>query len=153
MFRSLIILTIISLLSSCGEQFHLKQSKKHLDKAIEKGYERKADSVYVADTTISHAVRHDTTTILLPGDTITVEKERLIYSVIRDILTDSVFIEVECEADTIIQERLVQIICDPIYIQQTPLEYFGVDKWWEKLLFWLFIAVLAALAVYKWLPF
>lgn len=149
MLRNLIILTIILLLSSCSIQYHLKQSEKHLDKAVEKGYERKVDSVYVNDTTYIPQIRYATTFLFQPGDTIEIEKERLRYRIIRDIRTDSIFVDVECKADTIYKEVLVQVICDPIYIKQSPLESIGITKKWQKMVFWVVLGMLAILMIYN----
>jgi hypothetical protein len=139
MLRNLIILTITFLLSSCSVNQHLKRSKRQLDKAIEKGYVLKIDSVYVNDTTYIPKIEHDTTFLFKRGDTIEVERERLRYKIIRDIRTDSIFIDVECKADTIIKEVLVEVICDPIYIKETLLEHFGIKKTWQKILFFITI--------------
>lgn len=110
------------------------------------------DSVYRPDSTFVPQVKHDTTTIFMPGDTITVENERLRYRLIHSVKTDSIFIDVECKADTIIQDRLVEVNCDPIYIKQSPLDYYGITKWWQKGIFWLVMAALLVLFIYKQLP-
>ena len=128
---------VCMMLFGCSQQYHLKRSKQHLEKAIAKGYELQYDTTFINDTIRIESVKLDTF-LRDVGDTIILKKDRLKVIYKRDTITNEVFISGECEADTIIKEIPVQVQ-KPIYIEQTPLEWAGIDKWWEKLLFYIAI--------------
>lgn len=48
--RTIVLLLLAFLLSSCGVQYHLKKSQKHYNKAIVKGYKPKADTTRITTT-------------------------------------------------------------------------------------------------------
>lgn len=63
--------------------------------------------VTLIDTIVVEAVRVDTIAITLPVDTIVIETERVSARVIRSY--DTVSIEVECKADTVIVTNTVEL--------------------------------------------
>ncbi len=145
--RSLCILIVAFTLLGCSVNHHLKRSKYHYSKAILKGYNPSIDTVFVRDTVIVSQIQHDTTFIDI-GDTVIIEKDRLRIKYYRDIVTDSIFIEGICEADTIIKEIPI-IVQETVYIEQTFFDLIGVTKWWEQVLFWLLVIVLGGLFVWR----
>lgn len=145
--RNLCLFVLVCTLLSCSANHHLKRSKHHYNKAIRKGYNPSIDTVFVRDTLFVSQIQHDTT-FIDRGDTIIIEKDRLKIKYYRDIVTDSIFIEGICEADTIIKEIPITIQ-EIIYIEQSFFDLIGVNKWWEQLLFWLLIIILGALFVWR----
>jgi len=141
------IFMYLLLMFSCSKNYHLKRSQHHLEKAISKGYELEYDTTFINDTVRLESVRTDTL-IKDIGDTVILKKDRLKVIYKRDTMTNEVYISGECEADTIIREIPVKVQ-KPIYIKQTPLEWAGIDKWWEKLLFLLSVIVIVALIIVK----
>lgn len=116
---------------------HLKRSKRQYDKAISKGYKSKTDSIYQIDSIFVDRVRVDTlVNVKELRDTFTITKDRLITKLL--IRNDSILVESECQADTIIENRLVEVNCDPIFIKQSFLESIGIDTIFKKILFSLF---------------
>ena len=129
---------IMIVFSGCGTEkkidYQLKESARHMGKAIKLGYERKTDTVYRADTTYIKEIKHDTAFIFKPaGDTIEIIKERLKWRYITR--NDSVFIEAECKADTVIKKVIELIQCDPIYIKQTPFDWLGLNTFTNRIHF------------------
>ncbi len=68
-----------------------------------------SDTIYASDTTILTAVRADTSFVFTssPNDTFYLDRDRLSVRVIRS--TDTLLINAECKADTIIKEIPVQV--------------------------------------------
>jgi len=145
MIRSLYLLVLVCTLLSCSASHHLKRSKHHYIKAIRKGYNPTIDTVFVRDTLFVSQIQHDTT-FIDRGDTVFIEKDRLKIKYYRDIVTDSIFIEGICEADTVIKEIPITIQ-ETIYIDRSFFDLIGVDKWWKEILFWLLIMILVGLFV------
>jgi len=141
------IFMYLLLMFSCSKQYHLKKSKHHYEKAISKGYVPLIDTVYVTDTVALTGVRYDTI-FKDVGDTITIEKDRLKVRYVRDTINNDVYIEGECKADTVIREIPVTVQ-EKIYIEESLLEHFGINKTWQKLLFWLSVIVIVALIIVK----
>lgn len=96
--RYLIILLFT--LSSCGASYHLKQSERHLRKAIEKGAKVADDTVYITKEVIVPEVRLDSVFTSLPGDTVFLTKDKLKIKYVN-LPGDSVFIEGKCDPDTV----------------------------------------------------
>lgn len=145
--RNLYIFVLACTLLGCSVNHHLKQSKRHYSKALRKGYNPSIDTVFVYDTLVVTQIQHDTT-FIDRGDTVIIEKDRLRIKYYRDIVTDSIFIEGICEADTIIKEIPITIQ-ETIYIEQTFFDLIGVNKWWEQVLFWLLVIILGGLFVWR----
>ena len=145
--RSLCILIVAFTLLGCSVNHHLKQSKRHYRQAIRKGYIPTLDTVFVLDTLFVSQIQHDTT-FIDRGDTVIIEKDRIKIKYYRDIVTDSIFIEGICEADTIIKEIPITIQ-ETIYIEQSFFDLIGANKWWKQLLFWILVLVLGCLFVWR----
>ena len=125
--------------------YHNKQSARHYEKAIKKGYKPKADTVYILDTLLIKETRIDTTFIEKEGDTILIEKERLKVKYVR--FADSVFIEAECEAETIIK-KIPFTVQEKIYIKTTIYDNIGLDTRWKIITFWIVLVI--ALILFIW---
>lgn len=145
--RSICILIVAFTLLGCSVNQHLKRSRHHYSKAIQKGYNPTLDTVFVRDTVIVSQIQHDTTFIDI-GDTVFIEKDRLRIKYYRDIVTDSIFIEGICEADTIIKEIPI-IVQETIYIDRSFFDLIGANKWWKQLLFWVLVLILGCLFVWR----
>lgn len=143
--RSFCILILALTLLSCSASQHLKRSRHHYSRAIAKGYNPSIDTVFVRDTLFVGQIQHDTT-FIDRGDTVIIEKDRLKIKYYRDIVTDSIFIEGICEADTVIKEIPITVQ-ETIYINQSFFDVIGVDKWWKEIIFWLLIMILVGLFV------
>ena|SRR5690606_35271651 len=106
----ILLCLIVFLLSSCGTSYHLRRAEQHLKKAELKGANVRTDTVYKLDTIYFPVVGVETDTIFqsIPGDTVEIEKERLRIKYV-EMPGDSVYIEGECEADTVIQVRNIPV--------------------------------------------
>jgi hypothetical protein len=106
--------------------------------AIKKGASVKSDTVYQEVTTITPAVTTDTI-FKESYDTVTIEKERLKIKYVK-LPGDSVYIQGECESDTITQTVVK-------YVNQTITAPPARLKFWH----WLVIVlVLLAVVGYVW---
>jgi len=134
---------------SCSANYHLKRSKYHLEKAKSKGYVSLVDTVYKTVPIAIPEARHDTTFYDV-GDTVIITKDRLKTIYKRDTITNEVYIESICEADTIYKEVPVTVQ-ETVYIEKglTDILYdqFGLTKWWQKILFWLSIPLIIVILV------
>jgi hypothetical protein len=115
-------LVAVFVLASCGPAAKLRKAEKLIAKAEELGAKWKVDTVlqpihvpvpqvYVKE--IHHA---------LPGDTVTIEKERLKIKLVK-IPGDSIFVEGECESDTV-------VIRTPVTVTKTIQAKGGLQWWW-----------------------
>ena len=110
-FLLLVILCIVGMCtSSCGPSYHLRRAEQHLKKAELKGASVQTDTVYKLDTIYVTVIGVEIDTIFqsIPGDTVEIEKERLRIKYV-EMPGDSVYIEGECEADTVIQVRNIPV--------------------------------------------
>lgn len=101
-------------LSSCGVNYHLKKSERHLKKAIELGANVKHDTVFVTKEVIRPEVRTDTIVNLVGfnlQDTIFIDRDRVKVKVkVKiDTLFKEIFIEAKCKADTVRIEVPVKV--------------------------------------------
>lgn len=148
--RLLIFAVIAALVFGCSIEkqinHHNKQAARHAAKAIKKGYEPQADTVYILDTVFVAETRHDTTFVDIIGDTIIIEQERLRIKYVR--FADSVYIEGVCIADTIIKEIPITVQ-ETVYINRSFFDYIGVNTRLKRALFWVLLAVIGVLFVYK----
>lgn len=96
------------------------------------------DTIIVFKTAYIEAVRYDTIFYDI-GDTVTIESEKIKLIYKRDTTSNEVFIDVECKADTI----KIQVPClnETLIQRQSFLDFIGVNKTWEKILFWVFILI------------
>ncbi len=78
--------------------------------------------VTVTDTILVEAVRVDTVTVTLPVDTLVIETERVSARVIRSY--DTITLDVECKADTVIITNTVQLPTKTKVVTRVP--------WWFK---------------------
>lgn len=78
--------------------------------------------VTLIDTILVEAVRVDTVTVTLPVDTLVIETERVSARVIRSY--DTIRVDVECKADTVIVTNTVQLPTKTKVVTRVP--------WWFK---------------------
>lgn len=139
------------MLAGCSTEkqinYHNKQAARHVQKAINKGYKVRADTVYILDTLLLTETRTDSIFISNPYDTIIIEKERLKVKYMR-LGGDSVFIEGTCEADTVIK-RIPYTVQERVYIEKTFFDYIGIDTIWKQIIFWVLIALIIAIFLWR----
>ena len=109
-------------MTSCGPAAKLRRAEKLINKAEEMGARWHVDTIYVTDTLIFHSVKADTVTLIKPGDTVVLEKERLRVSVVR-LRGDSIFVQGECLPDTVIKKV-------PVTVVKTIKAKGGIKWWW-----------------------
>ena len=78
--------------------------------------------VTLIDTVLVEAVRVDTVTVTLPVDTLVIETERVSARVIRSY--DTITLDVECKADTVIVTNTVELPTKTRTVTRVP--------WWFK---------------------
>ena len=78
--------------------------------------------VTLIDTILVEAVRVDTVTVTLPVDTLVIETERVSARVIRSY--DTISVDVECKADTVIVTNTVELPTKTRIVTRVP--------WWFK---------------------
>ena len=78
--------------------------------------------VTLIDTILVEAVRVDTITVTLPVDTLEIETERVSARVIRSY--DTISVDVECKADTVIVTNTVELPTKTRIVTRVP--------WWFK---------------------
>ena len=78
--------------------------------------------VTLIDTILVEAVRVDTVTVTLPVDTLVIETERVSARVIRSY--DTITLDVECKADTVIVTNTVELPTKTKVVTRVP--------WWFK---------------------
>lgn len=78
--------------------------------------------VTLIDTVLVEAVRVDTVTVTLPVDTLVIETERVSARVIRSY--DTITLDVECKADTVIVTNTVELPTKTKVVTRVP--------WWFK---------------------
>jgi len=78
--------------------------------------------VTLIDTVLVEAVRVDTITVTLPVDTLVIETERVSARVIRSY--DTIRVDVECKADTVIVTNTVELPTKVKTVTRVP--------WWFK---------------------
>ena len=94
---------ILVLLTSCGPTAKLRRAEKLIKKAEAQGATWRVDTIYKEIAVPIESVRLDTLFKDVPGDTVTLIKDRLKVVYVR-LPGDSVYIEGECEADTVYQK-------------------------------------------------
>lgn len=138
------------LLSSCSIENrinrHNKQAGRHSGKAISLGYKPQADTLFKEIPIITKQARVDTVLRVKAGDTVVIEKERLQIKYVR--FADSVFIEAECQADTVVK-RVPYSVQEKIYVKQSFFDYLGLNAWWKQALFWLALVLIGVLFLWR----
>ena len=115
----LVKLIIISFLTSCSAQWHLKKAVQKDPTIIEK------DTLVVVDTVVSPPVAITDTVTLKQHDTITLVKDRLKVQLVK--VNDTVTIDAVCDSDTIIS--IVEVPYEKItYVEkESPMQV--VQRW------------------------
>jgi hypothetical protein len=126
MKKILFLLLALALLCSCTPQ-------KRLERLIKKHPEL-ADTTIIRDTTIIEGWHYDTIAKLGETDTVVVTKEGTTVTIYK-WNTDSIFVEVEAEPDTIFKE----IPCPQIMPLEAKDDWY-IEYWWLILL--IFVAIL-----------
>lgn len=126
-----LLIAIVLCFSSCSAEWHIKRAIKKNPNIL------KSDTILVNDTVLVPEVRHDTTIISKPIDTILIEKDRLKIKILRHY--DTLQVTGGCDADTIIHE--IKIPYEKII--------FAPKKWYERWWLWSFVAVLFIVFYYK----
>lgn len=99
---------IVFLLLGCGANNKLRRAERLIKKAELAGAKWSIDTVYKEVPVFIDSVRVDSVFVAQVGDTVVIEKERLRLKYVR-LPGDSVYIEAECEADTIYQKVPVTV--------------------------------------------
>jgi len=108
----LVKLILVSLLSSCSAQWHLKRAVKKDPTIV------KQDTAVVVDTVVTPPVTLTDTITLAQRDTITLVKDRLKVKIVRS--SDTIRVDAVCESDTIVS--IVEVPYDKIiYVEQKTL--------------------------------
>ena len=109
-------LIMISLLTSCSAQWHLKKAVQKDPMILEK------DTIVVQDTLVVPPVAITDTVTMKQHDTITLVKERLKVQLVK--VNDTITINAVCDSDTIV--RTIEVPYEKIvYVEQKTL--------WEKI--------------------
>jgi len=130
-----IVLCLVA--GGCKVNFHLKKSKKHYEKAIQKGYIPKIDTVYQIDSVIIPRVSFDTT-FIQTHDTITITKD--ILSIKYYNRGDTVFLEGECK-DSVIVKEIPITVQEKVYIKESFVESLMAGN----VYLWAFMLIIALL--------
>lgn len=135
-------ITIILLFASCTSgwkaNWQLRRAEKLINKAEAAGLQWKRDTVYRDITVYVPSVRYDTLFKSEPNDTVTILRDRLQIKYVR-LPGDTVWIDGECEADTIIQKV-------PTYINnEIKAENSGLPWWGWAIIIFLFLVVVRLL--------
>lgn len=99
---------LLLILCSCGAANKLKRAERLIAKAESMGAVWHVDTVYKEVPYYVDSVRVDSVFIAKEGDTVVIEKDRLKLKYVR-LPGDSVYIEAECEADTVYQNVPVTV--------------------------------------------
>ena len=114
-------LLLISLLTSCSAQWHLKKAVQKDPLILEK------DTLVVTDTVVSPPVAITDTVTLKQHDTITVVKDRLKVQLVK--VNDTVIIDAVCDSDTIV--TIVEVPYEKVvYVEKATL----LDKFKDLIL-------------------
>ena len=112
----LVGLTLISLLTSCSAQWHLKKAVQKDPMILKK------DTLVVMDTLVVPPVVLKDTVTLRQHDTIVIEKDRLRVKIVK--VNDTLIIDAKCASDTIV--RTIEVPYDKIV-------YVEKESIWDKI--------------------
>ncbi len=108
----LVKLILLTSLTSCSAQWHLKKAVQKDPTILEK------DTLVVTDTVVSPPVAITDTVIMKQHDTITLVKDRLRVNIVK--VNDTITIDAICDSDTIIS--IVEVPYEKIiYVEQESL--------------------------------
>lgn len=139
LFASIIAVVAVAL-PGCSAKWHLKRAARHELIAISKGAQVKTDTVFRDIPVFIERVTKDTLFISQPGDTVVLEKDRLKLKYVR-LPGDTVWIEAECAADTVIKTV-------PVIVEKKFTAKSGLD-WWILILIGFFGAIVLYFIVRK----
>jgi len=111
----LVKLILVSLLSSCSAQWHLKRAVKKDPTLL------KTDTIAIVDTIVTPPVTLTDTVITRTQDTVVVQKDKLKVQVVRSY--DTIMVDAVCESDTIVQ--IVEVPVPSIVMKDS-------DRWYNK---------------------
>lgn len=100
MKRDAIYILIILALSACGPASKLRRAEKLIKKAEQQDGVWTSDTVWVQRRVIVPEIRVDSITIIRPGDSVVIFKDRLEVKIKR-LAGDTVFVAGKCLADTV----------------------------------------------------
>lgn len=141
------IIILLTLLSSCDPAKRMQRKIDRAENKIEKltiKYPQLLKRDTVHDTVKGYVplVTHDTAFIDVPGDTVTIENERVKVEYVRQL--DSIYLNVISKPDTI--EIPVEIPCETITVtKESDLEYFVKEI--KKKLAWVIAALILLIIV------
>lgn len=96
-------LVFLLILCSCSANNKLRRAERLIAKAESMGATWRIDTVYKEIPYYVDSVRVDSIFVAKVGDTVVIEKDRLHIKYVR-VSPDSVYIQGECEADTVYQK-------------------------------------------------
>ena len=128
------LLLLVSVLTSCSAQWHLKKAIRKDPFILEK------DTITVVDTIVTKPVVLKDTVVLKQIDTLQIVKDKLKIKVFRSF--DTIRVDAVCDADTIVS--VVEVPYEKIvYVEKdTPMQV--VQRWLLYLL-----SIIAAFALWK----
>lgn len=100
LFTSLLFWLVLLGCISCGPSYHLKRARYHIAMAEAKGAAFHSDTLWQTIEIPIPEIRKDTLFKSSVGDTVVIQRDRLKIVYVK-LKGDSVFIEGECQADTI----------------------------------------------------
>ena len=129
--KTIYAIAIITFLSSCSCNYHLKRAAKKCGKTSI------VDTLIVRDTLTIPSVQLDTVFTPTVGDTVYLTKDRLSIKYVQ-LAGNKVFIEGKC--DTVKIDRLIKVPCTTTVLN--PIQWY--QREW---VLWLLIAVILALLI------
>ena len=94
--------------------------QKRLDRLVEKHpylFKSRIDTVVDTVVIITPTVKTDTIFSSVPGDTVTITKDKLTVKYVK-LAGDSVYIEGECKSDTVV--KVVKLPCEQLVVESNP---------------------------------
>jgi hypothetical protein len=88
------LILFIILMTGCSARWHLKRAQHHINKAEQKGASIDSDTVYIEKEVFVPEIKTDTVFESQPGDTVTIEKEKLTIKYVK-LPGDKVYIDVK----------------------------------------------------------
>ena len=128
------------------------RAKQKAFKLIEKYDLKQAQLVRFTDTLYIDSIHVDTFAVfnkLVERDTVELTKDRVKIQLIRDSITDTVYVSVQCPADTVYIENEVEITT-PIIKEAEVIAWKAwktIRRWW-----WLLFVIIITIFTLKFLP-
>jgi hypothetical protein len=124
--KFLLYIILLLLLTSCGQRFHVKRMKHHMDKALQKGAHLGTDTTFIERNIKIEGVRVEfTPKPITLNDTIYFTKEKVVTKIL--LKHDSLFVETNCP-DTVFHFKERTITKTVTAVKSTWL------KWWYLLI-------------------